>query len=157
MFMLAIGHSLSTMDRETQERMGRKFELCYVMAKESIPFAKYPALLELEECHAADIGHAYRTPDSAKSFTGFIAKSQHQGFLNSLSCGSRFFCLLLDGATDAGNVEDELIAILYCMRDDATQQINKTPVAAFCPSTALPKQMLVGYCSVSVNPCNFFP
>ena len=30
----------------------------------------------------------------------------------------------MDGTTDTGNVEDELIAIFYCMRDDATQQIN---------------------------------
>ena len=45
----AIGHRLSIMDSETRRRMGRKFELCFVMAKESIPFAKYPALLQLEE------------------------------------------------------------------------------------------------------------
>ena len=80
--VLAIGHSLSTMDRETRARMGRKFELCFVMAKESIPFAKYPTLLQLEEHHGLDVGSAYRTPDSAKSFTGFIALSQRQGFLN---------------------------------------------------------------------------
>ena len=68
----AIGHSLSTMDRETRARMGRKFELFFVMAKESIPFAKYPALLQLEEHHGVDVGSAYRTPDSAKSSTGSI-------------------------------------------------------------------------------------
>ena len=33
----AIGHSLSMMDRETRARMGRKFELCFVIAKECIP------------------------------------------------------------------------------------------------------------------------
>ena len=70
----AIGHSLSTMDCETRARMGRKFELCFVMAKESIPSAKYPTLLPLEEHHGVDVGSAYRTPDSysAKSFTGSI-------------------------------------------------------------------------------------
>ena len=59
----AIGHSLSTMGRETRAQMGRMFELCFVMAKESIPFAKYPALLQLEEHHGVDVGSAYRTPD----------------------------------------------------------------------------------------------
>ena len=73
----AIGHSLSAMDRETRARMGRKFELCFVMAKESIPFTKYLALLQLEEHHGVDVGSAYRTSDSAKSFTGFIAVSRH--------------------------------------------------------------------------------
>ena len=55
--------------------MGRKFELCFVMANESIPFAKHPDLLQLEEHHGVDVGSAYRTPDSTKSFTGFIAVS----------------------------------------------------------------------------------
>ena len=78
----AIGHSLSKMDRKTRAQMGRKFEVCFVMTKESIPFAKYPALLQLEEHHGLDVDSAYRMPDSAKSFTGFIAASQCQGFLN---------------------------------------------------------------------------
>ena len=66
----AIGHSLSTMDCETLARMGRKFQLCFIMVKENISFAKYPVLLQLEEHHGVDVGSAYRTPDSAKSFTG---------------------------------------------------------------------------------------
>ena len=70
----AIGHSLSTMDRETRARMGRKFKLCFVTAKESIPFTKYPTLLQLEEHHGIDVGSAYTTPDSysTKLFTGSI-------------------------------------------------------------------------------------
>lgn len=79
-----IRRCISTLDRETWARMGQKFELCFFMAKESNPFAKYPAFLQLEEHHEVDLGHAYRMPDSAKSFTGFIAESQRQGFLNSL-------------------------------------------------------------------------
>ena len=43
-----IGRYLSTIDKGTQARMRRKFDVCYTMAKESIPFAKYPALLALE-------------------------------------------------------------------------------------------------------------
>ena len=36
----AIGRCLSTMDGTTRARMGRKFDVCFVMAKEGIPFAK---------------------------------------------------------------------------------------------------------------------
>ena len=46
--------------------MEKKFDVCYMMAKQSIPFAKYSALLELEQRHAVDIGHAYNTADSAR-------------------------------------------------------------------------------------------
>lgn len=93
------------------------------MVKESTPFAKYPALLALEKRHEVDIGHAYNTPNSAKSFSGFIATSQRHGFLESLSSGSHFFSLLMGGTTDAGNQEDELIVIVYYSRDKVMQEI----------------------------------
>ena len=58
--------------------MAKKFDVRFMMAKESLPFTKHPALLELESHHGVDLGPAYRTPDSAKAFTSYIAKSQHQ-------------------------------------------------------------------------------
>ena len=93
------------------------------MAKQSIPFAKYPALLDLEQHHEIDIGHAYDTVNSARLFTSFIAKSHHQGFLDSLRSGG-FFSLLMDGSVDAGNLEDELIVLVYCCMDDAEQEMT---------------------------------
>ena len=81
------------------------------MVKKSIAFSKYPALLQLEQCHGVDVGNAYGTAESAKSFTGLIAKSQRQGFRTSLSTSNHFFSVLMGGTTDVGNVEDELIAM----------------------------------------------
>ena len=31
---------------------------------------------------------------------------------------------IADGSTDAGNVEDELVLVQYCMKDDATKEIR---------------------------------
>lgn len=72
-----IGRLLSSIDDDTEKRMAKKFDVCFVMAKESLPFTKYPSLLELESRHGVDLGPAYHTPDSAKAFTGYIAQSQH--------------------------------------------------------------------------------
>ena len=49
-----IGRLLSSMDKETQGRMAKKFDVCFMMAKESLPFTKYPVLLELESRHGVD-------------------------------------------------------------------------------------------------------
>ena len=40
------------------------------------PFPNYPALLEQEGHSGADLGYAYRTPDSEKCFSNGIARSQ---------------------------------------------------------------------------------
>ena len=42
-----IGCYLSTIDVGTRAQMRRKFDVCYAMAKESITFAKYPALMSI--------------------------------------------------------------------------------------------------------------
>ena len=41
---------------------GEKFDVCFMMAKESLPFIKYPALLELESRHGVDLGSATVCP-----------------------------------------------------------------------------------------------
>ena len=120
-----IGCALSTLDLTTRARMGRIFDLCFMMAKESVAFAKYPSLLELEKRHGVDLGHAYTTADSAKLFTGFIAKSQRQSFFSTLySCGTHLFSLLMDGTTDCGNKECELMVLVYCFKNDAVEEIT---------------------------------
>ena len=112
------------MDKAVQECMKWKFDICYVMAKESMRFRKYTALHELEEHHGVDLSFAYKTNVSAKTFTHYIAESQHQTFLESLSASSNFYSFLMDGSTDAGNVEDKLVLVQYCAQDDATQEMN---------------------------------
>jgi len=86
--------------------------LQYMMAKESV---KYPTIVEAW-CPA------YRTPDSAKAFTSFIAESFHQGFLDKLSSseGPKFFSFLIDDTTDPGNQEDQLIVLVYCDKNEVT-------------------------------------
>ena len=118
-----IARSLLVMDRAVRARMKRKFDICYVMAKESVSFRKYPALHELEERHSVDVGFAYKTEVSAQTFTHYIAESQRQSFLDTFP-KSNFYSFLMDGSTDAGNVEDELVLILYCTRDDPAQEMR---------------------------------
>ncbi len=111
------------MDEAVQGCMKKKFDICYVMAKESLGFRKYLALHELEERHGVDLGFAYKNDVPAQTFTHYIAESQRQSFLESFSA-SNFYSFLVDGSTDAGNVEDELILVQYCTQDAAAQEMR---------------------------------
>ena len=93
------------------------------MAKEGIAFEKFVPLCELESRHGVELGHAYRTAPSASLFTHYIAQAQRQQFLKSL-CENNFYSFLMDGSTDAGNVEQELVVILTCMKDDAAEEMK---------------------------------
>ena len=118
-----IASSLVNMDAATKARMKRKFDICFVMAKEGLSFSKYPALFDLESRHDVDLGLAYRNDVAARSFTQFIAESQRRSFLQSLS-STNFVSFLMDGTTDAGNLEDELFVALYCKKDDVLREIR---------------------------------
>ena len=118
-----IAHSLMNMDATTRERMKRKFDICYVMAKEVMAFSKYPTLYNLESRHEVDLGVAYKNDVSAKSFTHYLAQSQRDHFVRSLS-KSYYFSFLMDGTTDSEKVEDELVIVFHCKQDDVVKEIR---------------------------------
>ena len=103
--------------------MKRKFDICYVMAKEGMAFSKYPALYNLESRHKVDLGVAYKNDVSAKSLTHYLAQSQRDNFVRSLS-KSHHFSFLMDGTTDSEKVEDELVVVLHCKQDDVVKEIR---------------------------------
>ena len=81
-----IARSLLRMEDDSEkEKLKRKFEICYVLAREGIAFFKYPTFHALAESQGVDIGSSYKGADCAKTFTYFIEESQRQSFLHSLS------------------------------------------------------------------------
>ena len=118
-----IARSLLMLDETERGRMRRKFDLCYLLAKEGIAFEKYTALYELEARHGIDLGPAYKTAPSAKLFTHYIAESQRQQFFQELS-ETKFCSFLMDGSTDAGNIEQELVILLSCKKDNKAEEIK---------------------------------
>lgn len=67
-------------------------------------------------------GEAYKTKDFAKKTTHYIAEVQRSYFMEQLLTNN-FYSFLMDGTTDAGRVEDELIVIMYCKKKDETEEI----------------------------------
>ena len=98
------------------------FDMCYLLAKEGMALKKYPALYSLEERHGVELGNAYKTKYSARLFTNYIAQYQRNSFMATLS-KAHFFSFLMDGSTDAGNVENEIFVLLHCFKDDKSKEI----------------------------------
>ena len=105
------------MDATQKVRMMHKFEICYVIAREGLAFLKYPALHALAERQGVELGSSYKRNDCASLFVHYIAEAQRNAFLQSISAKIKFFSFLMDGSTDCGNREQELIFIVYCSRE----------------------------------------
>ena len=118
-----IARYLMTMDEEEKLRMVHKFEICYVLAREGVAFHKYPAFHCLAERQGVRLGSSYKRSDCAQQFTYYIAEGQRNVFQQSLS-QVNFFSFLMDGSTDAGNIEQEMVFVLYCKRDDKAKAVR---------------------------------
>lgn len=81
----SIARCLLRMDETVKDQLRKKFDICYVMAKEKVAFRKYPALYALETRHGVNLGEAYKTKDSAKNFTHFIADTHSQMLTSTVS------------------------------------------------------------------------
>ena len=54
-----IARSLLNLEASVKAKMKRKFDICYLMAKEGMAFEKFPALHELLYRHGVSIGSNY--------------------------------------------------------------------------------------------------
>jgi hypothetical protein len=94
-----------------------------VLAREGLAFLKYPAFHALAERQGVELGSSYKRNDCAKLFVHFIAEAQRNFLLQSIS-DTKFISFLMDGATDAGNKEQELIFVTFCHRDDNALEVR---------------------------------
>ena len=92
-----IAHSLlspTPMDPDARERVKKKIDTSYVLAKEHRFFLEYAAIHELEERYGVDLGSTYKNRDSAHNFIHYIAESQRQQLRGKLS-SCHFFSMLM--------------------------------------------------------------
>ena len=86
------------------------------MAKESIPFTKYPALHQLENyVSQSTIGEYIQHSRFSENFHQLRRRKPEK---------CKFFSFLTDGFADAGNLEDELIVVQYSMKDSNSKEVK---------------------------------
>ena len=78
-------------------------------------FAKYPEICSLEARHGVNVGSTYRNVNFCKDFIHFLSMSRKE--LASLLSKDNFFSLLMDGSTDAANVDNEVFVVVWCDTD----------------------------------------
>ena len=93
------------------------------LARGGLAFLKSPVFHSLAERQGVLLGSSYKGSDCVKHFTYYIAEAQRSIFMQSLSDVS-FFSFLMDGSTDAGNKEQEIVFAVHCKKDDNTKELR---------------------------------
>eukprot|EP00731_Ephydatia_muelleri_P000943 Em0001g943a len=114
--------AITSLSHNDRAELHKKFDTVFLLAQEKQSFLKYPSICELEECHGVQVGSAYRTEKAAKSFSHYIAQCQRQQLVETVK-SVKFFSLLLDGSTDAANVENELILVMLFDKEGVDEKV----------------------------------
>lgn len=70
-----IGRAMASASSEEVKRVSKLFDIAYVVAREELPFTKYPPLMELERRHGVPVGKTYATEHKCKEFTMLIGET----------------------------------------------------------------------------------
>ena len=94
-----IAKALCTLDKSSEEKLKRKFEIAYMICKENLAFVKMAALCELEVCHGVDLGTGYKNDQACATFIEYIAREQRDILVKQLD-KAKFYSIQADGSTD---------------------------------------------------------
>ena len=84
----------------------------------------YLRICKLEAKHGVDLGTTYRTETTGRSFVHISAEAKRQELVENLR-KAKFFSLLLDGSTDAGNVDNELVLVVWFDHDGGDESVHQ--------------------------------
>ena len=94
-----------------------KFNIVYYLAKCERPFTDYPHLIMLEKKnHVKHISKSYVTNRAAAVFTDYIGIVTKESFAKDFA-NARYYTVLSDGSTDNAETEQELVYVLYLLKD----------------------------------------
>lgn len=108
-----IVQALTKMDQATATKVGRKFEIAYLLCKEHMAFSKMEVVCQLEERHGVDLGTGRKNEKTCATFVDYIGQSLKEQLKLNLK-NAIFFSVQTDGSNDAANIEEELYVALYC-------------------------------------------
>ena len=111
--------ALTSLSEEEKVRLKHKFDIAYWLAVEKVSFRKFSSICNLETQHGVNIGTSHTTETATKSFTSQAQRNELAVNLQK----AKFFSLLLDGSTDAGNVENELLLAVWFDKDGAGEKV----------------------------------
>ena len=80
-------------------------------------------ICELEQRHGVNLGAAYLNNNSCKEFTHYIAEAIRQKLITTVS-NAQFFSLLIDGSTDKGNNDNELLMVVWCDPNGTDEKVH---------------------------------
>ena len=108
-------------DEEQRKDVAMKINTAYFIAKEELPFTKFPKLLNLQRNNGLQIGETYSTDKNCAEMVSTISKVYKNNLAVTVNEHVKYMSIIIDGGEDAGGVENETI---HCRFVENGQPVN---------------------------------
>ena len=108
-------------DEEQRNDVAKKMNTAYFIAKEELPFTKFPKLLDLQRKNGLQIGETYSTDKKCAEMVSTISNVYQNKLAKTVNENVKYMSIMIDGGEDAGGVENETI---HCRLVEHGQPVN---------------------------------
>ena len=109
-------------DEEQRNDVAMKINTAYFIAKEELPFTKFPKLLDLQRKNGLQIGETYSTDKKCAEMVSTISKVYQNRLAATVNKHVKYMSIMIDGGEDAGGVENETI---HCRFVENGRPVNR--------------------------------
>lgn len=101
-------------DKEEKKRreVAVTMTTAYFIAKEELPFSKFPGLINLQKRNGLQISSTYANDKSCAEMVSVLGKVFKERTVSEIN-QSNYISVMADGATDAGGLENETVFCRY--------------------------------------------
>ncbi|KAM3871389.1 LOW QUALITY PROTEIN: apoptosis-stimulating of p53 protein 1-like [Diretmus argenteus] len=110
--VLAGVHVNCDIDAGFQKQMESMFHTAYYVVKKEKPFTDFPDLVQLNSRTGSNMPNCYKSDKACSRFTIDIYNVEREQLLADLK-HTRYISVMIDGATDSGVLENEIVYIKY--------------------------------------------
>ncbi|XP_072015069.1 zinc finger protein 862-like [Amphiura filiformis] len=108
---------LQHMSTEESNRIRILMNTAHFTAKEDLAMKKFPKLCTLQEKNGLKIGDNWRNDKACRKFIDAVADESRQDIKDEIN-DAQFICILADGTTDRGVIEQENVYVRYADKDN---------------------------------------
>ena len=86
-----------------------KINIAYFIAKEELPFTKFPGLLQLQQKNGIKMSNTYANDTKCAEMVSTVATLVKEENAFKLQNEARYISVMIDGATDTSSTENEIV------------------------------------------------
>ena len=120
----AAGKALIQLKEKERNHLRLKFRNVHALCKHNRPLSDYSWMTDLDEAKGYEVGSTYRNNQAGSVFMDYIADIEQENVVKTIK-DSNFFSITMDGSTDIGTVEQEILYVRTVLKGEITSKFLK--------------------------------